>query len=360
MPTHRVVAGDDLSSLARRYYGDAAQWRLISAANPGVVGDAKDGLTPGALLIIPTSSDDAMDHAAAAVRPPYPDETGGTWHVHRGPGVTKSTEHAAARLRDRRYLIGLIAVAVIIAIVVASIAVFRSVRQGQLEGALAELPGIARVDVPAKTLDLTPDSTLPQVRAVVDTLIELRDYTGTGWTVRSGLAVLETNVFLAPVAADLLFATGRIVPAGIVRIRLEPVAESSSAPREVRIHVQAEEPQARAEASRTTLLALAGTAPAARAAVEWLFVSQDGKGFDWSFHGRAVVDADPTATALQAIARIPETHEVYMGDDANDIELLADSDREAAAVCRRARDQLAPQPLDFELQVQTSERSRAC
>ncbi|MFP5417448.1 MAG: LysM peptidoglycan-binding domain-containing protein [Actinomycetes bacterium] len=55
-PVHRVLLGDDLWSLAERYYGDGAQWRQVAEANPALLGDPLAQLTPGAELAIPTPS----------------------------------------------------------------------------------------------------------------------------------------------------------------------------------------------------------------------------------------------------------------------------------------------------------------
>ncbi|MDD5558002.1 MAG: LysM peptidoglycan-binding domain-containing protein, partial [bacterium] len=49
---YRVAAGDSLSSLAVRFYGDAARWRDIYNANRNTVPNPRS-LTPGQILIIP-------------------------------------------------------------------------------------------------------------------------------------------------------------------------------------------------------------------------------------------------------------------------------------------------------------------
>lgn len=46
---HVVAAGDMLSAIAQRYYGDGSRWRAIAAANP----EAEGGLHPGQRLRIP-------------------------------------------------------------------------------------------------------------------------------------------------------------------------------------------------------------------------------------------------------------------------------------------------------------------
>ena len=50
---HVVQAGDDLWSLAERYYGNGRQWRKIAAANPAVLTGGPDRLQVGWRLMIP-------------------------------------------------------------------------------------------------------------------------------------------------------------------------------------------------------------------------------------------------------------------------------------------------------------------
>jgi LysM repeat protein len=50
---HVVRAGDDLWSLAERYYGDGRDWRKIAAANPKVLTGGPDRLQVGWRLKIP-------------------------------------------------------------------------------------------------------------------------------------------------------------------------------------------------------------------------------------------------------------------------------------------------------------------
>lgn len=60
---HLVQPGDDLWSLAERYYQDGSRWREIAAANESVLLQSTDYLTPGMLLAIPNlraSADDAV------------------------------------------------------------------------------------------------------------------------------------------------------------------------------------------------------------------------------------------------------------------------------------------------------------
>ncbi len=50
---HKVTVGDDLWSLAERYYGDGRDWRKIARANPDVLTGGPDRLEPGWKLAIP-------------------------------------------------------------------------------------------------------------------------------------------------------------------------------------------------------------------------------------------------------------------------------------------------------------------
>jgi nucleoid-associated protein YgaU len=50
--TYTVVAGDSLSKIAKREYGDAAKWRLIFEANRDKISDP-DLIHPGQVFTIP-------------------------------------------------------------------------------------------------------------------------------------------------------------------------------------------------------------------------------------------------------------------------------------------------------------------
>ncbi|WP_161605954.1 LysM peptidoglycan-binding domain-containing protein [Microlunatus speluncae] len=82
MPTHRVREGDDLWSLADRYYGDRSAWRLIFDANRGVLRNENTPLRRRLLLIIPLNAEDAADWPDAtddeygAARDGQPDNRG--------------------------------------------------------------------------------------------------------------------------------------------------------------------------------------------------------------------------------------------------------------------------------------------
>lgn len=52
-PQHTVAPGDDLWSLAEKYYGQGGQWRRIVAANPALQADPMERLTPGTVLSVP-------------------------------------------------------------------------------------------------------------------------------------------------------------------------------------------------------------------------------------------------------------------------------------------------------------------
>jgi nucleoid-associated protein YgaU len=50
--TYTVVAGDNLSKIAKRFYGDANQWKRIFEANRDIIKDP-DRIQPGQTLKIP-------------------------------------------------------------------------------------------------------------------------------------------------------------------------------------------------------------------------------------------------------------------------------------------------------------------
>ena len=54
--THVVGAGDNLSWIANRYYGDVDQWTVIYEANRTVIGSDPDTLVVGTTLVIPPAS----------------------------------------------------------------------------------------------------------------------------------------------------------------------------------------------------------------------------------------------------------------------------------------------------------------
>jgi LysM repeat protein len=58
---HVVQAGDDLWSLAERYYGNGRDWRKIAAANPTVLTGGPDRLQVGWRLRVPDVDDDSAD-----------------------------------------------------------------------------------------------------------------------------------------------------------------------------------------------------------------------------------------------------------------------------------------------------------
>jgi LysM repeat protein len=60
---HVVQAGDDLWSLAERYYGDGRDWRKIAAANPTVLTGGPDRLQIGWRLKIPDVDDDVASRS---------------------------------------------------------------------------------------------------------------------------------------------------------------------------------------------------------------------------------------------------------------------------------------------------------
>jgi nucleoid-associated protein YgaU len=53
--TYVVTAGDSLSKIAKRFYGDAGQWKRIFEANRNQL-DNPDLIRPGQTLVIPEAS----------------------------------------------------------------------------------------------------------------------------------------------------------------------------------------------------------------------------------------------------------------------------------------------------------------
>ena len=53
--TYTVVAGDSLSKIAQREYGDASQWRRIYEANRGTINNP-DLIHPGQVLNLPADA----------------------------------------------------------------------------------------------------------------------------------------------------------------------------------------------------------------------------------------------------------------------------------------------------------------
>jgi nucleoid-associated protein YgaU len=88
---HMVRAGDDLWSLAERYYGNGREWRKIAAANPTVLTGGPDRLQVGWRLKIP-DLDDGVAHKGDRVVT-----------VHRGDTLSSIAERelgAAGRWTD--------------------------------------------------------------------------------------------------------------------------------------------------------------------------------------------------------------------------------------------------------------------
>lgn len=70
---HTVVPGDDLWTLAARYLGDGASWRMIAEANPSL--DPAARLEPGTVLVIPdrpASTEPAASTSPAETADPTP------------------------------------------------------------------------------------------------------------------------------------------------------------------------------------------------------------------------------------------------------------------------------------------------
>jgi LysM repeat protein len=51
--THKVVRGDTLTLIAKKYYGDGSKWRTIYDANKKVIGSNPNLIKPGQVLVIP-------------------------------------------------------------------------------------------------------------------------------------------------------------------------------------------------------------------------------------------------------------------------------------------------------------------
>ncbi len=92
---HVVRGGDRLASLAKEYLGDAALWRTIAGANPGI---DPNRLRIGQKLVIPAATEKSSPLAAADSRPSAPAEKKGTYVVKKGDTLTSI---AARELRDR-------------------------------------------------------------------------------------------------------------------------------------------------------------------------------------------------------------------------------------------------------------------
>ncbi len=61
--THVVARGDDLWSLAERYYGEGREWRKIANANPQLLTGGPDRLEPGWRLNVPDVEEPAVETA---------------------------------------------------------------------------------------------------------------------------------------------------------------------------------------------------------------------------------------------------------------------------------------------------------
>ncbi|GAA2180168.1 hypothetical protein GCM10009785_09890 [Brooklawnia cerclae] len=66
--THLVQPGDDLWSLAERYFGDGTRWRQIAEVNDTVLIEGTDLLQPGMVLAIPAGVADPPDDGAVTVQ----------------------------------------------------------------------------------------------------------------------------------------------------------------------------------------------------------------------------------------------------------------------------------------------------
>lgn len=53
---YEIQRGDSLSAIAKRFYGDATEWRRIYDANRDVLGDDPDKIYPGQKITIPNAA----------------------------------------------------------------------------------------------------------------------------------------------------------------------------------------------------------------------------------------------------------------------------------------------------------------
>jgi nucleoid-associated protein YgaU len=53
---YEIQKGDTLSAIAKRFYGDATEWRKIYNANRDVLGDDPDKIYPGQKITIPNAA----------------------------------------------------------------------------------------------------------------------------------------------------------------------------------------------------------------------------------------------------------------------------------------------------------------
>ena len=83
--TYTVQRGDDLWTLAERFYGEGREWRRIAAANPSLLTGGPDHLETGWRLVIPAGSpDQGRSHS----------DRGGSHVVKRGDSLSSIAERA--------------------------------------------------------------------------------------------------------------------------------------------------------------------------------------------------------------------------------------------------------------------------
>jgi hypothetical protein len=209
---HRVVLGDDLRSLAERYYGDADRWTRLWYANRAVLAN-RTTLTPGESLIIPAehllvpSSGSPGEEPDGIVGPdglidaPGPDRDAGD-NADRGwsqPPPPRVTSAAASRLprrpprsarnpgrpvpATRRRSLGEVLEKVptpvfsfaIVLLVLGVYALFNPEIRSSLNRPVQvrDLPGVATVDNGENEIRLRRGITRDQARAVLDRAFRL-------------------------------------------------------------------------------------------------------------------------------------------------------------------------------------------
>lgn len=195
---HRVELGDDLRSLAERYYGDPERWTRLWAANRAVLAN-RTSLTPGLALSIPAEADLPVAGEPTGREPDGklgPDgrltteDDQGTVAGWPGPPAAPAETRTRRRFAVRRA--GpreanrpvKIALAVILPLLLIGSCVALSegpelVRQRTV----ATMPGVLSVDGDNRRVRLDPEISVTQARRVLDEVFWLKEswmlYVGT-------------------------------------------------------------------------------------------------------------------------------------------------------------------------------------
>ncbi len=251
---HRVQLGDDLVSLAERYYGDAGRWTQLWYANRAALAN-RTALTPGESLIIPAEhllstgdvapgeEPDGFIGPDGLIEAPEPDRSAASgvtrdwsqpppratsvvssWSSRRARSA-RTPGRPAAQRRSLGEVLGKVPTAVYsIAVVLLAYGVFSIVsplvEASQLSGPaqLRDLPGVATVDDAENEIRLRREITQSQARAVLDRAFylegEWRLILGPASVpiVRGG-SIPEPNVLYPPV--DLLVRIAADLPTAV-------------------------------------------------------------------------------------------------------------------------------------------------